>query len=179
MSWSSTYVLHWCRKWKSEMSSIHSFHWNFSDEFHVLPNFSTRTIVHTEIVNLVVEVFLLERNEILLAANRSFHSIMVYFFFNQPGIRVSWSPPDNWRGFTPSIGPKKSIICGSRLSCWPVSTTGCPFYRGFLPLVQQRVAHSDTHGRQRQAFSLKKTYSRYALKSISPVAASLWRRTFP
>ena len=45
--------------------------------------------VHEEVVGLVDEFLLLERDEVLLAAIRSFHFICVYFFGrNQPGIRV-------------------------------------------------------------------------------------------
>ena len=36
--------------------------------------------MHEEVVDLVVEVLLLERNEVLLAATRSFHLTFVYFF---------------------------------------------------------------------------------------------------
>ena len=43
-----------------------------------------------EVDDLVVEVLLLERDEVLLAAIRSFHLIFVYFFGrNWPGVRVS------------------------------------------------------------------------------------------
>ena len=43
-----------------------------------------------EVVDLVDEVLLLEHDEVLPVATRSFHSIFVYFFrHNQPGIRVS------------------------------------------------------------------------------------------
>ena len=45
--------------------------------------------MHEEVVDLVDEVLLLERDEVLLAATRSFHLIFVYFFGrNQPGTRV-------------------------------------------------------------------------------------------
>ena len=45
--------------------------------------------VHEEIDDLVDVVRLLEHDEVLLAATRSFHSIFVYFFgHNQPGIRA-------------------------------------------------------------------------------------------
>ena len=45
--------------------------------------------VHEEVVDLVDEVLLLERDEVLLAATRSFHFIFENFFgHNQPGIYV-------------------------------------------------------------------------------------------
>ena len=45
--------------------------------------------VHEEVVGLVDEFLLLERDEVLLAATRSFDLIFVYFSNrNQPGIRV-------------------------------------------------------------------------------------------
>ena len=45
--------------------------------------------MHEEVVDLVDEVLLLERDEVLLAATRWFHLIFVYFFgHNQPGICV-------------------------------------------------------------------------------------------
>ena len=50
----------------------------FYDELHVIPNFALIT-VHEEVVDLVVEVLLLERNEVLLVATRSFHSIFENF----------------------------------------------------------------------------------------------------
>ena len=45
--------------------------------------------VHEEVVDLVDGVLLLEHDEVLLAAARSFHLISVYFLgHNQPGIRA-------------------------------------------------------------------------------------------
>ena len=45
--------------------------------------------VHEEVVDLVDEVLLLERDEVLLAAIRSFNLIFAHFFgHNQPGICV-------------------------------------------------------------------------------------------
>ena len=43
-----------------------SFHWDFYYALHVIPNFAVLT-VHEEVVDLVVEVLLLERNEVLPA----------------------------------------------------------------------------------------------------------------
>ena len=61
--------------------------------------------MHEEVVDLVVEVLLLERDEVLPAEIQWFHLIFENFFGrNQPGIRVSKSPP----GFAPSVGPKAS-----------------------------------------------------------------------
>ena len=52
------------------------------------PSFASLT-VHEELDDLVDVVLLLEHDEVLLAATRSFHSIFVYFFcHNQPGISV-------------------------------------------------------------------------------------------
>ena len=60
-------------------------------------------------VDLVDVVLLLEHDEVLLAATRSFHSIFVYFFdHNQPGIRAFESPLDSQRGFAPFVGPRES-----------------------------------------------------------------------
>ena len=45
--------------------------------------------MHEEVVDFVVEVLLLERDEVLLVSTRSFHLIFVHFFgHNQPGVRV-------------------------------------------------------------------------------------------
>ena len=56
--------------------------------FTEIPVFASIT-VHEEVVDLVDEVLLLERDELLLAATRSFHLICVYFFGrSQPGICV-------------------------------------------------------------------------------------------
>ena len=53
--------------------------------------------------------FLLEHDEVLLAATRSFQSFFVYFFgHNQPGIRVFESLLDSQRGFAPFVGPQQS-----------------------------------------------------------------------
>ena len=47
------------------------------------------SIIVLEVVDLVEDVLLIEHNEVLLAATRSFHLIFVYFFgHNKPGIRV-------------------------------------------------------------------------------------------
>ena len=52
---------------------------------------------------------MLEHDEILLAATRSFHTIFVYFFgHNEPGIRVFESPLDSQRGFASFVGPGES-----------------------------------------------------------------------
>ena len=80
-------------------------------ELHVNPSFASIT-VHEEVVDLVDEVLLLERDEVLLAAARSFHVVFVYFFGHyQPGILVFLSPPDIRRGFALSVGPKESNLC--------------------------------------------------------------------
>ena len=50
----------------SETSLILPFHWDFSDELHVIPNLAA-IAVHEEVVDLVVEVLQLERSEVLLA----------------------------------------------------------------------------------------------------------------
>ena len=64
------------------------FHWGFSHELHVIPNFAAIT-VHEEAVDLVVEVLQLERSEVLLAEIQQFHLIFVNFFcHNQLEIRV-------------------------------------------------------------------------------------------
>ena len=45
--------------------------------------------VHEEVDDLEDVILLLEHDEVLLTATRSFHSIFVYSFgHNQPGIRV-------------------------------------------------------------------------------------------
>ena len=65
--------------------------------------------VHEEVDDLVDVVLLLEHDEVLLAATRSFHSIFVYFFgHNHHGIRVFESPLESQRGFAPFVGPGKS-----------------------------------------------------------------------
>ena len=65
--------------------------------------------VHEEVDDLVDRVLLLEHDEVLLAATRSFHLIFVFFFgHNQPGIRAFESPLDNQRGFAPFVGPGES-----------------------------------------------------------------------
>ena len=46
--------------------------------------------MHEEVADLVVEVLLLERDEVLPAEIQESHSLFVYFFgHNYPGIRVS------------------------------------------------------------------------------------------
>ena len=75
---------------------------------HEDPSFASIT-VHEEVDDLVDVVRLLEHDEVLLSATRSFHSIVVYFFgHNQPGIRVFESPLDSQRGFAPFVGPRES-----------------------------------------------------------------------
>ena len=65
--------------------------------------------VHEEVDVLVVVVRLLEHDEVLLSATRSFRSIFVYFFVHiQPGIRAFESPLDSQRGFAPFVGPGES-----------------------------------------------------------------------
>ena len=65
--------------------------------------------VHEEVDNLVDDVLLLEHDEVLFAATRSFHFIFVNFFgHNQPGIRAFESPLDSQRGFAPFVGPEES-----------------------------------------------------------------------
>ena len=57
--------------------------------FTKIPDFAST--VHEEVDDLV-DVLLLEHDEVLLAATRSFHSFFVYFFcHNQPGIRAPLS----------------------------------------------------------------------------------------
>ena len=66
-----------------------TFQCDFSHELHEDPSFALIT-VHEEVDDLVVDVLLLEHDEVLLAATRSFHSIFENFFgHNQPGILVS------------------------------------------------------------------------------------------
>ena len=70
--------------WTLEIASILPFQRDFSHEPHEDPSF-----VSEEVDDLVDVVLLLEHDEVLLAATRSFHSIVVFFFgHNQPGIRV-------------------------------------------------------------------------------------------
>ena len=65
--------------------------------------------MHEEVGDLVGEVLLLERCEVLLAAIRSFQLIFVFFFGqNQFGIRAFESPLDSKRRSVPSVGPKES-----------------------------------------------------------------------
>ena len=72
--------------------------------FPKIPVFALIT-VHEEVDDLVDVVLLLEHDEVLLSATRSFHSIFVYFFgHKQPGIRVSQFPLDSQRGFAPFVG---------------------------------------------------------------------------
>ena len=52
--------------------------------------------VHEEVDDLVDVVLLLEHDEVLLAATRSFHSIFVYFFDH------------NQHGIAPFVGPGES-----------------------------------------------------------------------
>ena len=67
-------------------------------ELHEDPSFASIT-VHEEVDDIVDVVRLLEHDEVLLSATRSFHSIFVYFFgHNQPGIRAFESPLDSQRG---------------------------------------------------------------------------------
>ena len=76
--------------------------------FTKIPVFASIT-VHEEVDDLVDVVLLLEHDEVLLVATRSFHAIFVFFFgHNQPGIRVLESPPDSQRGFAPVVGPPES-----------------------------------------------------------------------
>ena len=66
-------------------------------------------LLHEEVDDLVDVVRLLEHDEVLLSATRSFHSIFEYFFgHNQPGIRAFESPLDSQRGFAPFVGPGES-----------------------------------------------------------------------
>ena len=64
--------------------------------------------VHEE-VDLVDGVLVLEHDEVLLSATRSFHSIFVYFFgLNRPGIRAFESPLDSQQGFALFVVPEES-----------------------------------------------------------------------
>ena len=70
-----------------------------------IPIFASIT-VHEEVDDLVDVVLLLEHDEVLHVATRSFHALFVYFFgHNHPGIRVFESPLDSQRGFAPVVGP--------------------------------------------------------------------------
>ena len=97
-----------------------------SDLELVNPSFASIT-VHAEVDELVDGVLLLEHDEILLAATRSFPLIFVFSFgHNQPGVCIFYSPPDSRRGFAPSCRSKRVLICAcSRFS---------------FDLCQQRVA---------------------------------------
>ena len=76
-----------------EIASILPSHWDFSHELHEDPDV-VPIIVHEDVVDLVEVVRLLERDEFLLSATRSFQSIFENFFgHNQPGIRAFESPP--------------------------------------------------------------------------------------
>ena len=93
---------------RTEISSILPFHRDSSHELHEDPSFASTT-VHEEVDDLVDVVLLLEHDEVLLAATRSFRFIFCYFFdHNQPGIRVFESPLDSQRGFAPFVGPRES-----------------------------------------------------------------------
>ena len=86
-------------------------------------------------VDLVDVVLLLEHDEVLLAATRSFHSIFVYFFcHNQPGIRAFESPLDTQRGFAP--------LCRSK-------RVPNLFAFRVLPLNFRDLARDLRHGKQR------------------------------
>ena len=56
-----------------------SFHSDFSDELHVIPNFAAITVLE-EAVDLVVELLQLERSDVLLVEIQQFHLIFVNFF---------------------------------------------------------------------------------------------------
>ena len=77
--------------------------------FHFIETFLASTPVHEEVDDLVDVVLLLEHDDVLLAATRSFQSFFVYFFgHNQPGVRAFESPIDSQRGFAPFVGPGES-----------------------------------------------------------------------
>ena len=66
-----------------------------SDEVGMTLSFASTT-VHEEVDDLVEGVLLLEHDEVLLAATRSFHLKFVYFFgHTQTGIRAFESPLDS------------------------------------------------------------------------------------
>ena len=74
--------------------------------------------VHEEVDDLVGVVRMLEHDEFLLSATRSFHSIFVYFFgHNRPGIRAFESQLDSQRGFAPFVGPRRVLICSLSEFC--------------------------------------------------------------
>ena len=90
------------------IASILSSHWNFSRELHEDPSFAS-IIVHDEVDDLVVVVRLLEHNEVLFSATRSFHSTFEHLFcHNRPGVRVFESPLDSQRGFALFVAPGES-----------------------------------------------------------------------
>ena len=72
------FFLQKCRRWNSGNSSILPLRWDFS-ELHVIPNLELLT-AHEEVADLVVDVLLLERNEVLPAEIQQFHSIFNHFF---------------------------------------------------------------------------------------------------
>ena len=75
---------------------------------HEDPSFASM-IVHEEVDDLVGVVRLLEHDEVLLSATRSFHSIFAYFFCrNQPGIRFFESLFGCQRESAPSVDPGDS-----------------------------------------------------------------------
>ena len=93
-----------------ETSSILPFLWDFYHELHVNPSFASIT-VHEEVVELVNGVLLLEHDEVLLAATRSFHLIFEYFFCrNRPGIRVFESLLDSQRESALFVAPGESDL---------------------------------------------------------------------
>ena len=88
------------------------------------------------LISLMNEVLLLEHDNVLLSATRSFHLMCVFFLgHNQPVIRVFESPPDNQRKFIPFAGPRDVI---------------CSFVHGFISEFGNLTRHFE-HGRQRVA----------------------------
>ena len=140
--------------WHPEIASILPFHWDFSHELHEEPSFSST--VHEEVDDLVDDVLLLEHDEVLLAATRSFHTIFVNFFgHSHPGIRAFESPLDSQRGIAPFVGPGESYLFAFRvlsLNFVTLRMTCVTANNGFLRSIMTRWRRRQTG---RQAFSFR------------------------
>ena len=100
-----------------EIASILRFHENLFKELHKDHRCASK-IVHGEVVDLVDVVFLLEHDEVLLAATRSFHSIFVHFFgHNQPEIRAFELPLGQSARICSFCSSRKILICSLSKFC--------------------------------------------------------------
>ena len=113
-----------------------------------------------EVVDFVDDVLVLERDEVLLAATRSFHVIFVYFFdHNQPGIRVFYLRLTVGEDLLPLSVQKNPNLCMFKVLFLTCFNNGLPrsimaFCHCFNNGLPRSIGHLRRGLTNRQAFSL-------------------------